>query len=993
MNLKNLCILASNGWSDKSFTALLKILGDMLPDENELPRSCYQAKKLLCPLGLDVERIHACPNDCILYRNEYEKCEVCPTCGESRYKRKNQTDGNDDTNRKGPPAKVIWYFPVIPRFKRLFKNPKDAQLLRWHADIRKKDGKLRHPADSPQWRNIDRKFKKKFGDEPRNLRLGFSSDGVNPFGNMSSQHSTWPVLLCIYNIPPWLTMKRKYIMMSLLISGPKQPGNDIDVYLAPLIEDLKKLWCDGVQVWDAYSKENFNLRAMIFCTINDFPAYGNLSGYSNKGGKACPVCEDDTVDIRLKNCKKTVYMGHRRFLPLNHPYRKKKTAFNGEIEIERARSPLTSKQVYLRVKDIKIQFGKFKKKAAPKGETWKKRSIFWDLPYWEELQVRHCLDLMHIEKNVCESLVGLLLGIPKKTKDGLNARKDMVKMGIKWKDVGPELRKTKDGLNTRTYLPPAMYNLSKEEKKKFCQCLHSVKVPSGYSANIKKLVSMKDLKLIGMKSHDCHVLMTQMLPIAIRGILPEKVRLPILKLCFFFNAICSKVIDPESLDELQREVIVTLCEFEIYFPPSFFDIMVHLIVHLVHEIKLCGPVFLRYMYPFERYMSFLKGYVRNRYRPEGSIVEGYIAEEAIEWYNSYMADLEPIGIPKSRHEGRVEGVGTIGLEPIEADKTLHEKAHLLVLQHMTYIAPYINEVIRQSVEELADKSIKWLARGPTIIVNTYQAYDINGYTFYTIKQDGKSTNQSSGVTLVAISEEFSRSKDARSVHAKNSYYGQIEEIWELDYVKFKIPLFRCKWVDNRRGVQVDKYGFTIVDLTKLGYKNDPFILANQATQIFYVEDPLNSKRHIVIHGKRRIVGVQDVVDDEEFNYFEETPPFSIGVPSNEVRNDDIDDASYLRHDHQDGEYPTTPPPSQRRADHTSAVSTESRPHCRRLNGEPTTPPPSQRRADHTAAVSTESRQHLRRLNGEPTTPPPSQRRADHTSAVSTDGRPHRRRLN
>lgn len=80
-----------------------------------------------------------------------------------------------------------------------------------------------------------------FGVEPRNIRLGLSTDGMNPFGNMSSRHSTWPVNLCMYNLPPWLCMKRKYILMSLLIQGPKQPGNDIDVYLAPLLEDLVTL--------------------------------------------------------------------------------------------------------------------------------------------------------------------------------------------------------------------------------------------------------------------------------------------------------------------------------------------------------------------------------------------------------------------------------------------------------------------------------------------------------------------------------------------------------------------------------------------------------------------------------------------------------------------------------------------------------------------------------------------------------------------------------
>ena len=80
--------------------------------------------------------------------------------------------------------------------------------------------------------------------------------------------------------------------------------------------------------------------------------------------------------------------------------------------------------------------------------------------------------------------------------------------------------------------------------------------------------------------------------VAIRGILPDKVRLAITRLCFLFNAICSKVIDPRRLDELENEAAIVLCQLEMYFTPSFFDIMVHLIVHLVREIRLCGPFFL-----------------------------------------------------------------------------------------------------------------------------------------------------------------------------------------------------------------------------------------------------------------------------------------------------------------------------------------------------------------------------------------------------------------
>jgi putative effector of murein hydrolase LrgA (UPF0299 family) len=132
-----------------------------------------------------------------------------------------------------------------------------------------------------------------------------------------------------------------------------------------------------------------------------------------------------------------------------------------------------------------------------------------------------------------------------------------------------------------------------------------------------------------MKSHDCHVLLTQLLSVAMRGILPSNVRHSITKLYFFFNLICSKVIDLDILEKLHANVIVTLCKLEMYFPPSFFDIMVHLTINLVQEIKLCGLIFIRYMYSFEIAMSQLKGLVRRWSRSERSIVEGYIVEKVI----------------------------------------------------------------------------------------------------------------------------------------------------------------------------------------------------------------------------------------------------------------------------------------------------------------------------------------------------------------------------
>jgi len=115
---------------------------------------------------------------------------------------------------------------------------------------------------------------------------------------------------------------------------------------------------------------------------------------------------------------------------------------------------------------------------------------------------------MHMKKNICDSVIGTLLIIQGKTKNGLNTRQDLAEMGIQL-----QLHPRFDG--KKIYLPPACHTLSRKEKISFCQCLRQVKVPQGYSSNIKSLVQLKDLKLVGLKFHDCHVLMQQLLVMAI----------------------------------------------------------------------------------------------------------------------------------------------------------------------------------------------------------------------------------------------------------------------------------------------------------------------------------------------------------------------------------------------------------------------------------------------------------------------------------------------
>ena len=104
-------------------------------------------------------------------------------------------------------------------------------------------------------------------------------------------------------------MKEPFLMLSLLIPGPKAPGKDNYVYLLPLVEELKELWDVGVATYDVSKDQHFRMHVAVLWNVNDFPAYEDLSGWSTKGYKACPVCNKHTKSQRLRN--KICYMDHR----------------------------------------------------------------------------------------------------------------------------------------------------------------------------------------------------------------------------------------------------------------------------------------------------------------------------------------------------------------------------------------------------------------------------------------------------------------------------------------------------------------------------------------------------------------------------------------------------------------------------------------------------------------------------------------------------------
>ena len=142
--------------------------------------------------------------------------------------------------------------------------------------------------------------------------------------------------------------------------------------------------------------------------------------------------------------------------------------------------------------------------------------------------------------------------------------------------------------------------MTSSERDGFLQVLKDVAVPDWYASNISRRVNMKEHNISGLKSHDNHILMQQLFPIALRGSLPSHVTKPLIKLACFFREICSKTLKVSDITTVEVDIAVALCELENIFPPSFFTVMVHLVMHLATEAKIGGLVHYRWMYPIER---------------------------------------------------------------------------------------------------------------------------------------------------------------------------------------------------------------------------------------------------------------------------------------------------------------------------------------------------------------------------------------------------------
>jgi hypothetical protein len=177
---------------------------------------------------------------------------------------------------------------------------------------------------------------------------------------------------------------------------------------------------------------------------------------------------------------------------------------------------------------------------------------------------------------------------------------------------------------------------------------------------------------------------------------------------------------------------------------------------------------------------------------------------------------------------------------------------------------------------IEETTMKMLASRPSSCVTSWQAYDINGYTYYIKEMGRRSVAQNSDIRIEAF----------EPLGVKTTYYGYIQDIWKLDYdTRLQISVFKCQCVKHPNGVSVDNYGLTLVDLKNVGHKDDPWVLVDRVAQVFYILNP-ETRKHVVVSVKQKIIRVENVEDnDEDVNQFKEMLLFTNPVNIKHIEKD------------------------------------------------------------------------------------------------------------
>ncbi|KAG8386777.1 hypothetical protein BUALT_Bualt03G0184200 [Buddleja alternifolia] len=465
----------------------------------------------------------------------------------------------------------------------------------------------------------------------------------------------------------------------------------------------------------------------------------------------------------------------------------------GRIETDSSIIRLTGEELEVAVASLpNIEFGRTKEKERIEGfgetHNWLKRSIFWDLPYWRANLIRHNLDVMHIEKNMFDNVFNTVMDVKGKTKDNVNARLDLQNICKR------RLLELKE-VNGKYIKPKASYTLTKEERLMVLKWIKNLRLPDGYASNLARCVNLDDCSLHGMKSHDCHVFMERLLPLALRDLLPEPVWNALTELIKNKARVEGSIVEAYLIEETS-----TFCSH--FFAPEV-ETRSRTVGRNdnVNQAESSSrlSIFKSIGRPFSP-----KNPIRTLSPPEKAASTIYIllnSPEISEYVELYDAEKQA-QIPNLTYKA----LGVI-----------HNK------EFATWFCNYVQNPSNQ----ITDKDIKQFSRGFSSIVKCWNGYFVNGYRFHTLEYGETRSTMNSGV---CINGSY---YDDSSI----DYYGELLEILELSFFCSgnTVILFKCKWFDTgKHGTKVhSRYKLVDVNYNRTMAEDNPFVLASQCHQVYF----------------------------------------------------------------------------------------------------------------------------------------------------------------
>ncbi|XP_062584302.1 uncharacterized protein LOC134246058 [Saccostrea cucullata] len=605
----------NHGMSKTALSDTLQCEKSSLPQPNYLPGTYKEAKTFISPFLIPLEKYDACVNDCIVYRDSgallYSDLSDCPVCSEPRKSRK-----------------IFTYMPLGPRLARWYETPNLCRLLYAEKLQVRRDGILGDFTDGElfkSWFEPGEIFENKNPESC--VPLSLFTDGVNPNKNSACQKSMWPIMLTWITLPPSIRqLLGPMLLMGIIPSGVNgSEPKSLDPYLSIVVDELLTL--TEFPVYDSYRSAPTTVKVALLQYLCDIPAYSkvmHLTGHASL--RSCPYCRE--TGHYCKHLRKTIHISNRQFLPFGHPLRSASGfAIDGQEERSKP-SPYTQEEENRMRTQYELKPNKTQKANQQKSTGLKGNYILQQLPYHDRMR-QMSPDGMHTLADFISHLMEMLVG-KQNTQKVMSCEKSFGRFDEVWKSAAeeqasidrPKKKKKRNVESEQTLVDSTPWSLSKEQIKTADERASSIVYSHSHEItpgpHFTKLWTLRTMnaKLQFVTSGAFEWCIKDLLPISQERTLEH--------ICGVIRRIVSPKLTVLDIAQLQADTHEALSLLERDFPLAIQNLTTHLIHHIVDDLANYGPMYGRWLFPYERANGWVTRQCLRKGMEESTVMETYV---------------------------------------------------------------------------------------------------------------------------------------------------------------------------------------------------------------------------------------------------------------------------------------------------------------------------------------------------------------------------------